>query len=131
MSASDVQPRPPRHRLLRRGTLRGSDASVPVRLRNISAEGAMIESGSDMEPGCEVELDLAEGLCLTGKVRWSQDGRVGLKFDESFDLQRLGRAPSKPSRGVLRPDYLRSELDPESPWAARQDRLTVRDVKRK
>jgi hypothetical protein len=131
MSASDVQPRPPRHRLLRRGMLRGTGGSVPVRLRNISAEGAMIESGTEMEPGCEVELDLAEGLCLTGKVRWSQDGRVGLKFDESFDLQRLGRAPRKPSGAVLRPDYLRSELDPESPWAARQDRLTIRDVKRK
>jgi diguanylate cyclase (GGDEF)-like protein len=131
MSANDVQPRPPRHRLLRRGSLRWTGGILPVRLRNISAEGAMIESGNTMEPGSEIELDLADGLRLTGKVRWSQDGRVGLKFAEDFNLQRLGSTPRKPNTDVLQPDYLRSELDPGSPWAARQDRLTIKDVKRK
>jgi hypothetical protein len=32
---------------------------------------------------------------------------------------------------VVRPDYLSSELDPDSPWAARRDRLTIKDVQRK
>ena len=131
MTAADVRPRPPRHSLIRRGSLSWDGGSLPVRLRNISADGAMIESGNVMEPGSEVELDLADGLRLTGQVRWSQDGRVGLKFAESFDLQRLGTAARKAGSRILRPDYLRSELDPESPWAARQDKLTIKDVKRK
>ena len=131
MVASEVPPRPPRHSFIRRATLRWADEALPVRLRNISAEGAMVDGGKDMAPGSEVELDLADGLRLSGEVRWSRDGRVGLKFAENLDLQRLGSVRRKPSPGVMRPDYLRSELDPDSPWAARQDRLSVGDVKRK
>jgi diguanylate cyclase (GGDEF)-like protein len=129
-AGADVQPRPARHSLIRRGSLRWAGGILPVRLRNISSEGAMIEAGNAMSPESEVELDLADGLRLTGKVRWSQEGRVGLKFAEAFDLKRLGSLRSKKS-GVMQPDYLGSELDPNSPWAARKERLTIKDVKRK
>jgi len=129
-AGKDVEPRPARHSLIRRGSLSWAGGTLPVRLRNISAEGAMIESGNDMRPESDVELDLADGLRLTGRVRWSQDGRIGLKFAEAFDLRRLGSLrSSKP--GTVRPDYLGSELDPNSPWAARKERLTIKDVKRK
>jgi diguanylate cyclase (GGDEF)-like protein len=130
IAAKDVRPRPPRHSLIRRGALRSPGASGPVRVRNISAEGAMIECGEPMAPGADVELDV-DGVRLGAQVRWAQDGRVGLRFAESFDLRRLGSAGRKAKPGVLRPDYLRSELDPNSPWASRQDRLTIKDVKRK
>ena len=130
MSAQDVRPRPPRHSLIRRGALRTAGRLLAVRLRNISAEGAMLESADGMEPGSDVELDV-DGLRVDGQVRWSHDGRIGLRFAESFDLSRLGSAQRKGRAGILRPDYLRTELDPESPWAARQDRLSIKDVKRK
>ena len=129
-AGKDVQPRAARHSLIRRGSLRWAGGTLPVRLRNISAEGAMIESGNEMSPESDIELDLADGLRLTGKVRWSQEGRVGIRFAEAFDLKRLGTIRS-PKSGVMRPDYLRSELDPDSPWAARTERLTIKDVKRK
>ena len=129
MTASDVEPRPPRHSLLRRGSLRWGGRTLAVRLRNISAEGAMIESGDDVEPGSDVELDLADGVRLVGQVRWSQDGRMGLKFAETFDLKRLGAVSRKVAPGLVRPDYLRSEGDPQSPWAGRQDRLTIKDIR--
>jgi diguanylate cyclase (GGDEF)-like protein len=129
-AGKDVEPRPPRHSLLRRGSLRWAGGTLPVRLRNISAEGAMIEGVNDLRPESDVELDLADGLRLSGRVRWSRDGRMGLKFAEAFDLRRLGSLrTSKP--GALRPDYLGSELDPNSPWAARKERLTIKEVKRK
>ena len=130
-AADEVKPRPPRHSLIRRGSLRWRGGTLAVRLRNISAEGAMIESGQTIEPGVAVELDLSEGVKLAGEVRWSQEGRVGLRFVEAFNLQRLGKAGSTRGGGALKPDYLRSELEPDSPWAARRDRLTAKDVKRK
>jgi len=130
MSAKDVEPRAPRHSLIRRAALRLGAGTLPVRLRNISAEGAMIESGDAMQPGSDVELDV-DGIRLEAEVRWSQDGRTGLRFAESFDLRRLGSARRKAQAGILLPDYLRSELDPESPWAARKERLTVKEVKAK
>lgn len=130
-AADEVRPRPPRHSLIRRGSLSWRGGTLAVRLRNISAEGAMIESGQAIEPGADVELDLSEGVKLAGEVRWSQDGRVGLRFVEAFNLQRLGKAGGSRAGGALKPDYLRSELAPDSPWAARRERLTVKDVKRK
>jgi diguanylate cyclase (GGDEF)-like protein len=127
----EVQPRAPRHSLIRRGILSCEAGETPVRLRNVSAEGAMIESDQSLDLGERVELDLADGVRLAGEVRWSQDGRIGLRFAESFDLRRLGRAKRTASGGLVKPDYLRSELQPDSPWAARRDRLSIKDVKRK
>ena len=129
MSAgTDVQTRPPRHSLLRRVSMRWSGGTLPVRLRNISAEGAMIESGNEMMPNTDVELDLAEGLRLAGKVRWSQDGRVGLKFAETFDLRRL--SPRRPPRSVLRRDPQDGEVNRNSTWAAGNERLPIKDLRR-
>ena len=88
----EMQQRPPRHSLIRRGELLWDGTSLPVRLRNISADGAMIETDQPMEAGSDVELDLADGLRLSGQVRWSKDGRIGVKFAEAFDLKRLGKA---------------------------------------
>ena len=64
-------------------------------------------------------------------MRWSKDGRIGVKFAEAFDLKRLGKAKRAAPAGILMPDYLRSETEPDSPWAGRQDRLSIKDVKRK
>jgi diguanylate cyclase (GGDEF)-like protein len=126
-----LRPRPPRHSLIRRGALHGPHGKIPVRLRNISAEGAMIESGRAVEPGAAVELDLAQGIYLSGEVRWYQEGRIGVRFAEAFDLQRLGKAKRPAAAALLKPDYLGSELAPDSPWAARSERLSVKDVRRK
>ena len=130
-AGEEMHSRPPRHSLIRRGALRWDGTSLPVRLRNISADGAMIESDQPMEAGSDVELDLADGLRLSGQVRWSKDGRIGVKFAEAFDLKRLGTAKRAAPAGILMPDYLRSETEPDSPWAGRQDRLSIKDVKRK
>ena len=91
----------------------------------------MIECDQPIEAGAPVELDLSDGLCLTGEVRWAQDGRIGLKFAESFDLQRLGSRRRSVKAGPVMPDYLRTELEPDSPWAGRSDKLTIREVKRR
>jgi diguanylate cyclase (GGDEF)-like protein len=124
------QDRPARHSLIRRASMMWGGRSLSVRLRNISVQGAMIESSEPVDAGASVELDLSGGVRLEGEVRWSQDGRVGVKFAEAFDLQRLGQARSTTTH-VLRPDYLKSETLPDSPWASRHDRLTVNDIRGK
>ncbi|HEU0135296.1 MAG TPA: EAL domain-containing protein, partial [Allosphingosinicella sp.] len=67
--------RPPRHRLIRNGRLLWEGRTVPVRLRNISAGGAMIECDNQLDPGTCVELDLAEAGTLPARVRWCQQGQ--------------------------------------------------------
>jgi hypothetical protein len=126
-----VSDREPRQRLLRAGTLYWSGISIPVRLRNISESGAGLESGRELCPGAEVELDLGEAGFQIAEVRWSKDGQVGLRFATSFDIAALAPAQQSGERPpeVLKPAYLETELQPDSPWAARFERLSLTDLK--
>jgi hypothetical protein len=124
-----VSEREPRQKLLRAGTLYWSGISIPVRLRNISGGGARVESGRELSPGSEVELDLGEAGFQVAEVRWSKDGQVGLRFAETFDIESL--APSHQAERppeLLKPAYLETELQPDSPWAARFERLSLTDL---
>jgi hypothetical protein len=125
-----VAEREPRQKLLRAGTLYWSGISIPVRLRNISGGGARVESGRELCPGSEVELDLGEAGFQIAEVRWSKDGQVGLRFAEEFDIESLAPShqPERPPE-VLKPAYLETELQPDSPWAARFEKLSLTDLK--
>ena len=123
--------REPRQTLLRAGTLYWSGISIPVRLRNISGGGARVESGRVLCAGAEVELDLGDGNFAIAEVRWSKDGQVGLRFAETFDIDALAPSHASGERTpeVLKPAYLETELQPDSPWAARFERLSLTDLK--
>jgi hypothetical protein len=124
--------REPRQRLLRSGSLYWSGISIPVRLRNISSGGAQIEGGRDLCLGAEVELDLGEAGFHVAEVRWSNDGQIGLRFADDFNLDKLSPASLQspgPAAEVLKPAYLETELEPDSPWAARFHRLSMTDLK--
>jgi PilZ domain len=129
--ARAVVDREHRHTLLRKGLLYWSGISIPVRLRNISSGGARVESDQELRPGAEVELDLGEAGFQIAEVRWSKEGQVGLRFAQEFDIGSL--APSHvataPAADMLKPAYLETELRPDSPWAARFERLSRTDLK--
>jgi EAL domain-containing protein (putative c-di-GMP-specific phosphodiesterase class I) len=119
--------REPRHRLLRRGSLQWNGMTFPIRLKNISTGGALIESERMVPEGSIVQLDLSEVGNFGAEVRWTRDNHLGIKFDEPFKRSRLvpmqNEAPAK--QAVLKPDYLATESNPSSPWAGRSERLTV------
>ncbi|MEA2998680.1 MAG: hypothetical protein QOK17_513 [Sphingomonadales bacterium] len=125
--------REPRQRLLRSGMLYWGGVSIPVKLRNISSGGARLEADRPLESGTEVELDLGEAGFQVAEVRWSNDGQVGLRFAAEFDLDSLAPAHEPctgvPAPTVLKPAYLETELEPDSPWAARYERLSLTQLK--
>jgi hypothetical protein len=130
-SPREVLDREPRQRLLRSGTLYWSGISIPVRLRNISSGGAQVESEQVLVEGAEVELDLGEAGFQYAEVRWAKDGQVGLRFATDFDLDTLAPAAATASAApeLLKPAYLETETQSDSPWAARFERLTLTDLK--
>jgi len=66
-------------------TLSCEGSSAPVKIRNISATGALVESG--MVPGVGTEVQLARGgLMVGGHVAWTARDRCGLKFMASVDV---------------------------------------------
>jgi diguanylate cyclase (GGDEF)-like protein len=125
--------RPPRHSLIRMGTLTSGDGAWPVRLRNISGGGAMVDAdGAPLADGTAVELALEDGLVIPAQVRWRDEERIGLSFAAPFDLRRIGKAKpgaAAPGLKMMRPAYLDDE-SASSPWAARSERLTIKDVRR-
>lgn len=131
--ADPFQDRAPRQRLLRQGTLYWGGVSVPVRLRNISEGGARLEADRLLEAGAEVELDLGEAGYRAAQVRWAKDGQVGLRFLEDFDLDTLAPAREAPTgerpAELLKPAYLETELQADSPWASRFERLSLTQLR--
>jgi hypothetical protein len=127
----EIIDREKRQTLLRSGTLYWSGISIPVRLKNISEGGARVESEQALRPGAEVELDLGEAGFQYAEVRWARDGQIGLRFAAEFDLDSLApaaaSAPSTPE--MMKPAYLETETQADSPWAARFERLTLTDLK--
>jgi diguanylate cyclase (GGDEF)-like protein len=98
--------RPPRHRLIRNGILLWEGRALEVRLRNISAGGAMIECEQALAPTTPVELDLDEAGTLAAEVRWCQQGKIGLNFAEPFALGKLARTRRRGVTTMLTPHYL-------------------------
>ncbi|MGZ8281832.1 MAG: PilZ domain-containing protein [Allosphingosinicella sp.] len=125
--------RAPRHGLILMAELHTRHGSMTVKLRNISAEGVMLEAPKDLEPWSDVVLEIP-GAAIPGRVRWCRSKQVGISFDNVFDLELLNsRTTEEPATATtpadyVKPDYLRTEMDPNSPWAARRERLSTEDL---
>ena len=127
--------RPDRHRLMLRGVLHVGIESVDVRLRNISARGAMLDCDEDFLVGTPIVLELAGGgaVAVAGCVRWCQSGQAGVLFDAPFDMQLLADGGEPKQKKALptdyvKPDYLATDGDEDSPWAARTYGLRPQDL---
>ena len=92
--------RSPRVAVLRSATLHHPGGRMPVRLRNISSTGAMLEGGSMLRGGELVRLEFADGTLHSGVIRWTQDGRIGLIFDLPFDMDQIAMRPRLASAKV-------------------------------
>lgn len=132
----EIKPdRPPRHCLIWKGMLHFGIESLHVRLRNISENGAMLDCSEDVLVGTPVvlQLDGAGANAVQGNVRWCRAGQVGVRFDEPFDMRILAgvapsREPAVTTARYVKPDYLASEDDDDSPWAARTYGLRASDL---
>jgi len=81
-----------RHPMIWSGVVYHDYEVEPVRLRNISATGAMVQSAHDLPVGATVYLEVGSTLKLEAIVRWTRGGQSGLAFAELFDVQSLSRA---------------------------------------
>jgi hypothetical protein len=120
-----------RHPLIWNGTILWQHDVHTVRLRNISASGALIDSQVDFPEGVELLLDLGASGQYFANVSWSRGGQAGLLFREPFDVSVL--AATKPEVAPQRwdkPGYLDLSSGQASPWESeweRQDLAELRD----
>ena len=60
-------------------------ASGPVKIRNMSPDGALIEGAALPRLGEHLSIGRVK-LAATGQVVWSDGGRAGLRFDQNIDV---------------------------------------------
>jgi diguanylate cyclase (GGDEF)-like protein len=99
--------REPRQRLMRRAIAAINGETTEIRLRNISAMGALVECDQPVIPGQNLTIDIVGVGPVIGTVRWTQAGKCGVQFTEQFDLARLaGKAPRSNEVTMLQPWYV-------------------------
>lgn len=114
---SDHRRNQQRHPLIWTGAIHFDHDTSPVRLRNISETGALLDCGASYPPQSEVLLDLGGAGQHFARVCWSRGDQVGLKFNEKFDLAQLANAkPSVADSKWVAPAYLRDSANPQSAW---------------
>lgn len=107
-----------RHPLVWTGEIYFSHSNERVRLRNISAHGALIESPVQYPVGVELLLDLGNAGQHFATVSWACGDKVGLKFNNMFDLKLLGSVkPEVAPKMMIRPGPGLSSSDLDNPWA--------------
>ncbi|HEY0629819.1 MAG TPA: PilZ domain-containing protein [Sphingomicrobium sp.] len=119
-----------RHPLVWSGEIYFSHSNEKVRLRNISEHGALIESPVPYPLGVELLLDLGEAGQHFGIVSWACGDKVGLKFNNPFDLKLLGSAkPEVAPKMMIRPGPGLSSSDIDNPWADGWKRQSLDDLR--
>ncbi len=113
-----------RRRIIRAGRIGTQGKDETVRLRNISCTGAMVETSLPLHVGDLVSLDIGLAEPLEADVRWTKDGRAGVKFAHLINLDDVFLGKPKASFKTFVPNYLAKEsselyapkerLDPKS-----------------
>ena len=119
-----------RHPLIWNGELHSANGRQPVRIRNISPRGALVDVAAEYSDGASVVLDLGEAGQLGASVTWATGAHAGLKFDLPFDLSDLSKSrPEVTSHQWLVPDFLESSDEETSPWHENWSRSSIEDLR--
>jgi hypothetical protein len=119
-----------RHPLVWMGEVYFAHNSEKVRLRNISAHGALIECPIPYPVGEEVLLDLGNAGQHFSTVSWTCGDKVGLKFTKDFDLRLLGSAkPEVAPHLMIRPGPGLQSTEIDNPWAEGWKRQSLDELR--
>ena len=87
-----------RSNVLLKATLEIPGASLPVVLRNLSQEGALVQGDELPEPGMRV-LFHRQGLSVPSRVAWAQCNYAGIEFEfPLFPNEMLRHIPPMPKK---------------------------------
>ena len=107
-----------RHPLIWWGEIHFNHETTRVRLRNISEQGALVDSDVAFAGDAEVLLDLGAAGQHFASVTWSRGDQVGLAFANPFDIALLAKLkPEIATHQWARPAYLKSGRQTEADWA--------------
>jgi hypothetical protein len=119
-----------RHPLIWKGEIHYAHDSNPVRLRNVSAGGALVDVAVDYPLGAEVMLDLGDAGQFFTTVQWVCGDQAGLRFVQPFDIACLANArPDVMPHSWTVPSFLTDEADDDSPWHEKWSRSSIEEIR--
>ncbi len=86
-----------RSNVMLKATLELGDASLPVVLRNLSQEGALVAGETLPQPGTRA-LFHRDGLSVPSRVAWAHCGLAGIEFEHPLFPRELLRHVPVPER---------------------------------
>ena len=118
--------RAPRYSLIRTANAQWNGMTFPVRIRNIAIGGALLESTRDLPDHAQIQLDIPGCSIMGADVRWSREGKVGVRFERPFNLRDLGPVQRAPANDSARS----AAVDAPPAQSVQQSRLTPADLSR-
>jgi len=110
---ANTRERAPRKNLLLAATIEAGALKAPVRIRNLSESGAMLEGAALPDIGATFMLRRLE-IEIGGTVVWREGGRCGVAFDGKVSVDEwsagVPQAPRLGARGQARVDEIQSVL---------------------
>lgn len=111
-SATPGNRRSSRSNVLLAATIEVGAASIPVKLRNLSEQGALVEGGNLPLENSDI-LFCRNELRVHGRVAWVNHKQAGIAFAEPLSTQEVLRNVPQPRRRV-HTDYKRPALNPRA-----------------
>ena len=109
---ADAVPRPPRKNVMLAASISAGTVSAPVRIRNLSELGAMIDGAALPHPGVTLTLSRM-AMSIAATVVWTRDGRCGLSLGCPIVVEDwIAGASSAPAGGAgqFRVDQIQSAI---------------------
>ena len=100
-----------RSNVLMSASLELSGTSLPVKLRNLSADGALVEGDKLPVDGASIVFRKGD-LSVPGKVAWAKTRHAGISFSRKLDPEQVLRHVPAP-RPRVKPDFRRPGLKSE------------------
>ena len=111
-SANPGNRRSSRSNVLLAATIELGGASIPVKLRNLSEQGALVEADNLPLEDSEI-IFCRNDLRVLGRIAWVNNKQAGVAFAEPLSTQDVLRNVPQPRRRV-HTDYRRPALNPRT-----------------
>ena len=119
-----------RHPLIWKGEILYAHDTNPVRIRNVSAGGALVDIAVDYPIGAEVLLDLGDAGQFFVTVQWVFGDQAGLRFVQPFDMACLANArPDVTPHSWNVPAFLDRDAGDDSAWDERWGRSSIAEIR--
>ncbi|MEZ5743341.1 MAG: EAL domain-containing protein [Sphingomonadaceae bacterium] len=93
--------RAPRQTMLRKVLVEHGANRYQGTIRNISANGAMVEGLWNVPAGTQFKLHLSKDFAINVTARWSKEDRMGVEFAEELELDDAGSVKFTRPRGAI------------------------------